>query len=76
MTGGSKVIFGILKDQRRKIRLSPHCGIIKVTNMLKAISGGGRGKADAPGFFRLNSLVIPPLCYFLKLIVHYPPLFI
>lgn len=66
MTGGSKVIFGILEDQRRTIRISPHCDIIEVINMLKALSQWG--EADSWGYFRFASLVTLPLCDFLKLI--------
>jgi len=43
MTGGSKIIFGILEDQNRKIRITAHCGIVKDINMLKAILWRGRG---------------------------------
>lgn len=66
MTRGSKVIFGILEDQRRTIRISPRYDIIKVINMLKAVPRWG--EADSRGYFRFGSLVVLPLCDFLKLI--------
>lgn len=70
MIGGSKVIFGILENQRRKIRITPHCGIIKVTNMFIG-NIGGWGEGWSWGFFRFRSLSILSLCYFLKLVSDY-----